>query len=351
MRKNVVVIGAGIVGSAIAYYLSRKGVDVTVIEKEQPASGATGKSFGWINANFPDNPDYYRLRLASIHEYHDLSARLEGDSGLTWGGSLWWESQGNDFDAHLNDLSDLEYDLEELSPGQFSKLESLIASPPEQSIRFPLEGSAEPRVLTNALLKSAKINGIDVMTGCELLGFKRTANRVIGIETTLGDFECDLTVVAAGCQTRSLLASTNVQLPMDNRKGILAHTVPVEPLVQHIMLAPDIHFRQQQDGRFLIGEDYSGSSEPTEDFLLKRLQDHLPGIQGLEIDGMSDGYRPMPADGYPVIGTPVGIDGLYIASMHSGITLAPIIGKLASAEILTSSREAMLEPFRVERFS
>jgi glycine/D-amino acid oxidase-like deaminating enzyme len=67
-------------------------------------------------------------------------------------------------------------------------------------------------------------------------------------------------------------------------------------------------------------------------------------------EGHVVGQRPVPSDGFPVIGRAAGASGLYVAVMHSGVTLAPAIGRFAAAEILTGLRDALIEPYGLERF-
>ena len=77
----------------------------------------------------------------------------------------------------------------------------------------------------------------------------------------------------------------------------------------------------------------------------------LVGGDRLELDFHTIGYRPMPADGFPIIGRAEGIDGLYVAVMHSGITLAPAVGLFAAQEILEGRRDPLLQPYGLSRFA
>ena len=81
--NSVAIIGAGIVGASIAYNLSKRGCRVTVIEKNTPASQATGNSFAWINASYFDTPhSYYTLRTHSLNEYHRLVTKVRDTGGV-----------------------------------------------------------------------------------------------------------------------------------------------------------------------------------------------------------------------------------------------------------------------------
>ncbi|MCH2466277.1 MAG: FAD-binding oxidoreductase, partial [Gemmatimonadetes bacterium] len=95
--RRVVVVGSGIVGSSIAYHLARRGAEVTVCEKEAPASGATSKSFAWINASAGKQPyHYYRLNRLSALAYRHLEAEVGGELQVQWGGSLEWAEEAED---------------------------------------------------------------------------------------------------------------------------------------------------------------------------------------------------------------------------------------------------------------
>ena len=77
----------------------------------------------------------------------------------------------------------------------------------------------------------------------------------------------------------------------------------------------------------------------------------MRGADGLELDFHTVGYRPTPTDGFPIIGRAEGVDGLYVAVMHSGITLAPAVGLFAARGILDGERDPLLAPYGLSRFA
>ena len=77
----------------------------------------------------------------------------------------------------------------------------------------------------------------------------------------------------------------------------------------------------------------------------------LRGGDALTLDFHTLGYRPMPSDGFPIIGRAAGVDGLYVAVMHSGITLAPVVGLFAAEEVLDGRRDPLLAPYGLSRFA
>ena len=104
-----------------------------------------------------------------------------------------------------------------------------------------------------------------------------------------------------------------------------------------------------------VGSDYSGTmsrddSQAHAEALLARATHYLPALKGARAVPVPVGYRPMPRDGFPVLGFPEPVPNLYIALMHSGVTLAPLVGELAAMEIVDGTRVQSLEAYRPERF-
>lgn len=358
--QKIIVIGAGVIGASIAYYLALKGFRVTVIEQNLPASGATSKTFAWLNANFAETPEYFRLRKAGLAEYETLSDRFGAEIGLCRGGSLWWEEEGDALDTHYRGLAGFGYQAEILDAGQFSKLEPHVANPPERSIHVPEELAVNPLLLTGTLLNAAAQLGAEILVGCTVTGLVWESGRFTGVDTTIGRKSADRIVLASGAWTETLLASAGLKLPMDNKTGLIVHTNPVTPVLNHLVLSPEIHFRQEKDGRIVVGEIFSGGlldeSGPESDpvkmagQIVENLRKRLPGVENLSADRIMIGRRPVPKDGYPAIGVPDGGDGLYIATMHSGMTLGPLTGRLVADEISGTDRSDLLSSYRPTRF-
>lgn len=360
MSERRIVIGAGIVGAGIAWHLARRGAEVAVLEQAAPAGGASGSSFGWINANFTRSPAYFNLRCAAMAEYRALARAGGLDIDLQRLGGLWWELTGRDFDRRHRELAACGYPVDRIDAAQFAALEPAIAEPPARCLYTRMESAVDAQTCTETLLRAAVRHGAALRPNCRVTGFVTDRGKVAGVKTAGGVMRAGTVVVAAGTQTQPLLAQAGVRLPMDNRAGIIIRTRPLEAVVRHIVFAPDIHFRQQSDGVIVAGETFGGdapggglSDDPAAlaSEILRRLRRKLPRAGTLAIDRVTSARRPMPADGLPAVGAPDGINGLYIACMHSGVTLAPLIGKLAALEILEGKPAELLAPFRPSRFA
>ena len=353
---KTIIIGAGLIGAAIADHLAMAGADVCVLERATPGAGATGRSFGWINASFAETDAYFDLRQQAMAYFHSYCAGL--DPAPRWGGCLWWEDEGGAFDQQVSELSRRGYGADLIGAAEFARMEPAVANPPKRSLRIAAEGAVEGDQLARALLRRAADNGATLITGCDVQQLLHRGADVIGVQTSLGPLIADRVICAAGASSETLLAESGISLPMDNKPGLILTTAPATPVIGHIIMSPDIHFRQGRDGRFTLGEIFSDgfSGDTAEDAqalardLIRRLCDRLPGSDDIQLETIKLGLRPVPADGLPVIGPVATAPGLSLAVMHSGITLAPLVGRLVADEVLGGEASALLRDFRHDRF-
>ncbi|MEM8948319.1 MAG: FAD-binding oxidoreductase [Pseudomonadota bacterium] len=355
MKENTTVIGAGIVGASIAYHLAKRGADVTIIDRTGIAAGATGKSFAWINAHHTENEAYHRLRYQSIAEFHRLDRELEGGLGLSWCGALSFDVLGEAFDRRAERFRALGYPADVISHNRFNELEPRYGHPPGRALHLSLEAAVNPAHASEALIEGAVRNGARTMFGAEIMAVLKDGGRVTGVETSYGSLATSQVVVAAGTGAEAILESVDVSLPMANRPGVMLHSRPVPKVLNHLIWGDRIHLKQQPDGRLVIGEIFSDGRNDLDpgmiaEQMLVDARRHLPDVD-VQIDRTTIGLRPIPKDGMPVIGTVSSVPGLYVAVMHSGVTLAPIVGRMAADELLDDITFPTLNPYRPERFS
>jgi glycine/D-amino acid oxidase-like deaminating enzyme len=126
-------------------------------------------------------------------------------------------------------------------------------------------------------------------------------------------------------------------------------------MLKHIVVAPGMEMRQAPDGRIIASTSFNGT-EPgvdpaaTAKRVFEDMRLRLVGGDQLELEGYRIGYRPIPEDGFSIVGRAEGVSGLYITVTHSGITLAPAIGDFAAKEVLHGADEPLLAPYRLSRF-
>ena len=376
MPRSVAVIGAGIMGAAIAWRLARRGVQVTLLDKGQPGHGASSHSFAWINAGAKEPIGYHDLNRRSLEMWARFAAAIgdDGDpasAGLRWGGKVSWVARAEDAEALLGRVRQLQswgYPSRLVDAAELGRLEPALELGPVAAAEYsPNEGQAEPQMVVDACLRRLREMGCEVRTGAEVVGFEREGDgRIQGLETSSGPVGVEAVVMAAGTDTTALASLAGVSVPQAESPGVVIRTDPLPPLLNNVpvVYAPpledgrrEIHIRQCADGRMMIGEGDQESlaeddSQAHADDLLDRACRYLPGMTGARAVPVPVGWRPMPLDGYPVMGFASEAPNLYVALTHSGVTLAPALSQLAAQEICGGGlAEAVLGPYRPQRFA
>lgn len=352
-RPHVIVVGAGIIGASIAWHLAREGARVTIIEAEQPGGIATRHSWAWLNASWGNPEPYFRLRVRAMSEWKRLASHVPAIR-IRWNGGLLYDIPPDALAAYAAQHSAWGYGVRRVTPSQIAELEPALLHRPDLALHVAEEGALEPLATSKALLAAAIGLGAELKR-CQATRLVMAGGKVTGVETALGRLLADHVVVAAGTATTELVATAGVSAPTTAPPGLLVATKPTERLINGLIMAPDMHVRQLEDGRLLAGADFGGSdpgenAEATARDVFAGLQSMLKGGDSLSFDHYQIGHRPMPADGFPIVGPAPAVTGLYLAVTHSGITLAPAVGLFAAAEILGRQRDPLLAPYGPERF-
>lgn len=352
-QVHIIVVGAGIVGASIAWHLTRRGAKVTIIADGAPGGVATPNSLSWINSNHRFPRHYYELRTRSMVEWRRLASELPG-LPVKLDGSIYLPAEDLDIEAFVAQHSAWGYRIRLIDGHELQRLEPRLTLTADVAAHAEDEGAAESEDAARFLTKSAEDEGAGLVDA-RVAGLAASAGRVTGVRTSQGIIEGDEVVVAAGVGTPEIVADLGIDLPLDAPAGLLAHTAPLPPLLNGVVLADGIHMRQKLDGALVGGASYEGAlllddAEAGGRELLRRMAESLDTSETLTLDRTTIGYRPTPPKGVPIIGRPPGTAGLTIAVMHSGVTLAPAVGLLTARELLDGDRDALLEPFGPEQY-
>ena len=357
---RIVVVGAGIVGASIAYHLVKRGAQVTLVDKAKPAAGATGNSFAWINATFSKQPkNYFELNQLGIFGWRRLDHEFSRELEIQWGGTVEWYPAGAEAEGLRKEVARSQAwgdPVHLVDAIEFRRLLPFVMPEPFAAASYSeREGTLDPVYTTQMIVDRAKQLGVNVIYPCEVTGLVRTGSKVSAVETTKGRVELDTLVLASGVDTPRLAAMANLKVPLKDSPGVLAHSVPVGSLLDRVALGPNAHMKQNPDGRVVTGSDFGGTpgtdaSKAFGEKLLARAATYLPELTQSKLDFVTLGWRVMPKDEYPILGFDDRCPNLYIATTHSGVTLAPLIGQFAALEILDGARVEMLAPYRLARF-
>ncbi len=353
MPKRVIVIGAGIIGAAIAWHLTKAGAQVTVIDEGEAGGVATRNSWAWINASWGNPEPYFRLRLRSIDEWQRIAAEVEG-LGLIWCGGLIWDLPAVELDAYAKERAAWGHPIRSVGRREILALEPNLKIVPDHAYHVVDEGMLEPVSATLALLAAAQGLGAELLSKTSIKWLVEDEGRVSGVMTDDGVIHADEIVVAAGAGSTRLLDTVGVILKIDAPAGLLSHSKPAPKMLNGLVMTPGLHLRQTAEGRIVAGTDFAGADpEGNADGLAadlhSRVQAMVKGAEVLELDFHTVGYRPTPADGFSVIGRPRGRAGLYTVVTHSGVTLAAALGRFTAEEILDGVRDPLIANFHPDR--
>lgn len=350
---EVVVVGAGIVGAAIAWSLSQAGARVTVVDSGRSAGGiATPASLAWINATCGNPQPYFDLRMRAIEGWRRWSNDMpQLDIRLT--GGLFWELSGAELEAYIAEHAGWGYMIRLIERDEIRILEPGLHHPPQYAALTEDEGSVEPAHAARTLLE---MSGAQVLTNTHVGGFCFESGRVCGVMTNVGSIDADATVIAAGSGTAALLACCGIDFTLDTPEGLLVTTEPVDrKLISRVIVTPELHVRQRADGALVAGADFSGRHDNARpdnivQTLIRRMHSLLGDNPPLVSARNTVAGRPTPKDGFPALGAIPGMEGLHVAVTHSGVTLAPVIGEMLAASILNNKNDPQLKRYAIGRF-
>ncbi|TYC17491.1 FAD-binding oxidoreductase [Actinomadura syzygii] len=363
---RILIVGAGIVGAALADRLTRPDRQITIIEELWPGAGTSGTSYAWLNANDPREPAYHRFRTEALRAWRDLAAGLGAPDWYRPTGNTMWATGGAK--AELADrvrrLTALGYAAEQIDTERLRAIEPHIRAPDDAFIaRFPDEGHIHGEPAARSLVRRAAEAGAEVVTGHRAVRLTLDGDRVTGVRLDDGrDVPADLTVCAAGRHGPALLATAGLGLPLVDPAApgsaapcLVATTTATDSVLNGLVHAPGLSARATGNGGLVLeaveldaGIDESVSPERVRavgDELLSRARAVIPGLDA-GIAEMRRCVRPLPIDGYPLIGPQA--PGLYTAVTHSGITLAPHLATLIDREI-DGDPAPELAPYRPDR--
>ena len=365
---NVTVIGAGIVGSAIAYTLVKRGATVTVIDKGRPGGGATSHSFAWINATAKNPVSYHNFNRRSLGMWDRFARDLDVDVGLRWGGQMEWsatDAGAVELKLRADQLHAWGYPCQILDAAHMAKLEpSLTPRQVTSAIYSELDGMVEPTVASEACIRGAASYGATIKLETEVssLSANSASASVVAGGERIG---ADIVVLAGGVDNTLLAEMAGITIPQQDSPGVVIRTNPIaQPLFSNVSVVyappleagrPEIHLRQCLDGSAMIGEGSQESlaRDDTQEHakeLLSRAAEYVPGLKGATAIPVPVGYRPMPLDGFPVVGFSPKAPNVYLALTHSGVTLAPLLAQLATMEIVDGAQVELLRDYRPSRF-
>ncbi len=368
---DVVIIGGGISGVAAAYELAGAGVPVTLVEKGDLASMASGWTLAGVRQSGRD-PAEIPLAAAAVQRWERLADELEADVEYRQDGNLRLARTEDEAPAIARLVAEgraLGLPLEYLHGNdEVRHLAPALAPSIVAASYCPTDGHANPLKVVSAFAAAAERRGATILTRTKALGIEVAGGRIGGVRTPCGLYPADVVVVAAGVYSDRLLAPLGIRLPITVRHVSAIQTTPLPPLLRQVLGVAngDYAGRQQVDGRFRMtgsGGDWEWPSSgltanavqpPMGDVadVLDRAIALVPALADARIARVWGGLIDMTTDALPVLERATEVDGLVIAAGFSGhgFCLGPITGRIICELATVGESSLPLAPFRRARF-
>ncbi|MBD2427863.1 glycine oxidase ThiO [Phormidium sp. FACHB-1136] len=367
--QDILVVGGGIMGLAIALELRQQGASVAVLSRDF-AAAASHAAAGMLAPRAEGIPPGLMLDLclASLERYPDWVAKIEALTGQSVG---YWPSgilaprfQVPDLSDSTTQQSQENQVIQESAQGQWLTTEALAHYQPglgagvKGAFWYPEDGQVNNQALVKALRTAVLDLGVTIHEGVGATALRQSQGRIERVCTAqAGDFQADHIVLAAGAWSHDLLP-----VPVFPKKGEMASLrVPpalgtVQPL-QRVLFGENIYIVPRQDGRIVLGatgKDVGfapGNTAAGVHQLLANAIALLPWLADCTLEQTWWGYRPATPDEMPLLG-PGPAANLTLATGHyrNGILLAPITAHLI-AEFLAGRTPNLLPPFSYQRFN
>ena len=404
--KTAVVIGAGIVGLSTAWHLQEFGIQVTVIDREDVAAGASWGNAGWLTpslaAPLPE-PSVLRYGLKALADRssplvvplrpsRSLAAFL-GDFSTHCRASTWASSMAalrplNDAALEAYDVmvdGDVESStvtapvlcafldesrarplLDELrlmvgagqvvqadllSAAELAEAEPMLSSDVRFGVRLHGQRYLDPAAFTRALADSVVTRGGNIRAGWPVSHVGRSGDRVV-VHGSSDSIDADVVVVATGAWLEELVRPHGVRVRVQAGRGYsLTVPIPSEPAGPLYFPAARLACTPVSGGRLRIAGmmEFGSPDAPGDlkrwDLLLSTVAPYLPGVGGESVKDRWVGPRPVSADGLPLIGA-TRTPGVYVAGGHGmwGVTLGPITGRVLAEAIVGGEAKVDLRP-------
>ncbi len=362
-KADVVVVGAGIVGTTAAFFLSQRAdLRVIVVERDRPAYGASGRSGGGVRQQRRSPPE-----LPLVQE----SVRLWQYFRDVEGAPIEYQQKGNlqvamtPADAEvLKKQAGAETQaglaVEFLTAEDVRKIEPLISPEVCGANYCATDGDANPILATRYFARHAQQNGVIFHLNTEVLEFVTDHGRITGVRTSRGLVEAGAVVVAVGPWTPKLLQTIGVQVPIIARRTQALVTVPVPPLVRTFVGGNTVYVRQTASGTLLWGgggdwEQVGFDTASSQNFfkrVARRGSQLMPALKNFPVMRAWSGIADMTPDHTAIIGPVRRWPGLLIAAGFNGhgFAIGLAVGRVLADLVIAGQSSVPTEALSLERF-
>ena len=369
---DVIVVGAGVQGASVAFHLAERGVRVVVLERQSVASGATGRSSGFVRMHY-DLESEARLAWASHGYFRDWANRVgAGDCGFVRTGfvQLVPRELADSLRANVAMLTGIGIPTREIGPAE---LEALVPGAETSDVvaaaHEPESGYADPAGTAAGFIAAARRHGARLVQGTRVEKVLVEGPRVAGVETAAGRIDSPIVVDAAGAWAAEVGAMAGVEVPVQAWRhdtaffGLPAGRPADFPIV--IDEANQMYFRPEGAEMMLVGletgNELGGSPDrpltgirpSSAEEMIARVCARVPWMADGTFRTAYGGQDGITPDQRAILGA-AGPDGFYLACGFSGtgFKTAPAVGASLAELILDGAASTVdISPYALSRFA
>jgi len=371
-QVDAVVIGAGVIGCAIAWRLGQTGMRVVVVERGRVGGEASHAAGGMLVplAEAERKDDFFHFTVASLAMYADFARELKGSTGvdIEYGaeGTLYLaltEEDEEALDRRWQWQHEAGLNVKRLNAGCALKLEPLANQALRFALKYPGDHQVDNRRLMTALHTAALNAGVEFRTHTEarelLIESVAGRRRIDGVMTARGEIHARTVVIAAGSWSSLLRCDELPQFEVEPVRGQMVAIEMPAPAVRHVIYSRRGYLVPRLSGYLIAGStsEHAGYDKRVTTggvaSIIERAIEIMPSVAGQAITETWAGLRPHAPDDLPILGDDPRVTGLIYATGHyrNGILLAPITAQAISELIIKGESPVNLAPFNVARFT
>ncbi|MBL8572715.1 MAG: FAD-binding oxidoreductase [Hyphomicrobiaceae bacterium] len=255
---DVVIVGAGIIGTTAALYLSERGLKVVLCEKGHVGGEQSSRNWGWCRKAKRDPREFELIREA-LRLWEGMDARIGGDTGFATTGIVFSAKDDGvveDYRRWIADAAQAGIAAELISGADLARLMPGDARPAPAALHCASDGRAEPQKAASAIAEAARRNGATMLTDCAVRGVETAGGRIVAAVTERGTIRTTQVVVAGGAWSRRFLKDLGVDLPQLKVRASVFRTAPLAGAPEAALWDTEFAFRKRADGGYTIANGH-----------------------------------------------------------------------------------------------